>query len=328
MNANNSTNLSQATQLNRKSKSLLTRIRLDFNKNGMLTLIALPGILFFFIFAYLPIGGVIIAFKNYKVFDGIFGSKWQNPIYNNFIFLFTSDSLYRATRNTILLNLMFIVVGTVFAVVLAVILNEVKQVAFKRIIQSVTFLPFFMSWIVVSVMTYSLFSNSTGLINNTLVGLGFGRIDWYTTPIYWPFILTGVCIWKFAGFNTVIYLATITGIDVAYYEAAEIDGASARQKIFYITIPFLIPPIVILTLLSIGRIMNADFGMFYGIIGENALLYPTTDVLDTFIFRNLRKIGDIGMASAGGLYQSTISFILLLICNKFAQKVGDRISLF
>lgn len=310
-----------------KSNPVVSFIR-NIIENRALLLIALPGMSLLFIFCYMPLVGLLIAFKDFKFGPGIFGSPWQKPIFYNFEYLFKSEAIFRATRNTLLLNFMFILVGVVCAIIFAILLNEITHRSIKKITQSFSFLPYFMSWIVVSVFVYGIFSNETGALNHLLVKLGLERHNWYSSPEYWPFILLGINIWKFVGYNSVIYLATIAGIDPTYYEAAEIDGATRFQQAMRITLPMLIPTAIILVLLQLGKIMNADFGLFYGIIGENSMLYKTTDVLDTFIYRNLRKLGDIGMASAAGLYQSAISFIVLLVFNTLARKYEKGTSLF
>ncbi len=297
-------------------------------RDRSLLLLALPGSLLLFLFSYLPLIGILIAFKDFKFGAGIFGSAWQKPVYYNFIYLFTSSGTLRATLNTLSLNCVFILSGVLAAVTFALLLNEIVSVRYRKLVQSFSFLPYFMSWIVVGVFVYGIFSEQGGALNGLITAFGGKRVDWYTSPEYWPAILLGVTLWKFVGYNAVIYLATITGIDPTIFEAAQIDGASRMQQAMRITLPMLLPTMTILVLLQIGRIMNADFGMFYGIVGDNSLLYPTTDVLDTFIYRNLRKLGDIGMSSAAGLYQSVISFALLLVCNGLARKMQGASSLF
>ncbi len=297
-------------------------------KDRSLLLLALPGALLLFLFSYLPLAGILIAFKDFKFGTGIFGSAWQKPIYYNFIYLFTSSGTLRATVNTLTLNCVFILSGVLAAVTFALLLNEIISVRYRKLIQSFSFLPYFMSWIVVGVFVYGIFGEQGGALNGLIVSLGGKRIDWYTSAEYWPAILLGVTLWKFVGYNAVIYLATITGIDPTIFEAAQIDGAGRMQQAMRITIPMLLPTMTILVLLQVGRIMNADFGMFYGIVGDNSMLYPTTDVLDTFIYRNLRKLGDIGMSSAASLYQSVISFVLLLVCNGLARRMQGASSLF
>ena len=296
--------------------------------NRQIYLMALPGMVLLFLFNYLPMFGLIIAFKDYTFSQGILGSDWQSPILYNFTYLFSSPEVFRATRNTLLLNALFISVETLCAVILAIALSEMTCRRLRKGFQSMTFLPFFMSWIIVSVFVYGLFGNDTGLVNMILTSLGRERIAWYRHAQYWPWIMLLVFVWKSIGYSSIIYLATITGIDPSYYEAAKIDGASRWQSIRFISIPMLIPTLTILTLLKVGRIMNADFGMFYGIIGDNSLLFATTDVLDTFIYRNLRKLGDIGMSSAAGLYQSIIGFCTVLFCNHVARRYREEGSLF
>ena len=311
-----------------KSSNRFAVFAKELIKNRTLYLMALPGMLVLFFFNYLPLFGLVLAFKEFNFKDGIWGSPWQTPIFNNFRYLFESDGVIRATRNTIGLNLMFIIVGTIFAMMLAIALNEITHDLFKRLSQSFTFLPYFMSWIVVSVFIYGIFSTETGALNNILGNFGIGKIDWYTSPMYWPIILLFITIWKGVGYNSVIYLATLSGIDSSYYEAAKLDGASRWQLIRYISIPLMMPTAIILSLLALGRIMNADFGMFYGVIGDNSLLFSTTDVLDTFIYRNLRVLGDIGMASAASFYQSIIGFITVMVFNRLARSYDPDSSLF
>ena len=231
-------------------------------------------------------------------------------------------------RNTILLNALFIGVGLVFEVGFALMLNELRNKYFKRITQSLTFLPFFISWIVVGVFTYNLLNFENGAVNRLLEWFGFQSVDFYSEAGLWPLILTIAIRWKVTGYGTILYLAALTSIDNSYYEAASIDGASRWQQMRYISIPMLKPTIMILTLLAIGRIMNADFGMFYAMVGDASLLFPTTDVIDTLVYRSLRKSGDIGMASAAGFLQSVVAFVLILASNYAARKVDRDSAIF
>ncbi|WP_224724909.1 ABC transporter permease [Paenibacillus vietnamensis] len=297
-------------------------------KNRTLYLMAFPGILLFFLFNYLPMAGVIVAFKRYSFSTGLFGSPWAKPLLGNFQFFFSSDAFWRVTRNTLFLNFSFIFFGTLIALALSILLNEVRFLKVKKTIQSSILLPYFISWIVVGVFAYALFNFDYGLINQGLQLLGIAAKDWYNSYEAWPFIMTFVSIWKTAGYTSIIFLAVLAGIDATYYEAAEIDGAGKWSKIRHITIPHLMPTATILTLLAIGRIMYADFGMFYAIIGENSILYPSADVIDTYVYRTLRKLGDVGMSSAVGLYQSVIGFCLVLVSNKIARKYQDEGSIF
>jgi len=307
---------------------MITPFFKELYKNRSLYLFALPAMLLLFGFNYMPLFGLLIAFKNYTFDQGIFGSPWMDPFYHNFKFLFQSSQAFRALRNTLLLNGLFILGGIVTQVGFALMLNEIARRRFKKLAQSATFLPYFISWIVVGVFTYVLFNSEHGLLNGLLAGLGMQPIDWYSSPHLWPIILTLIACWKTIGYGSVVYLATLSGIDATYYEAAEIDGASRWQQIVKITLPLLRPTLIMLTLLALGRIMNADFGMFYAIIGDASLLYPTTDVIDTFVYRGLRVSGDIGMSSATGFIQSVLSFILVVGFNMIVRKMDRDSALF
>lgn len=309
---------------NKHFKNFIIEIRKNFSLYSMV----LPAVAALLLFSYFPMMGLIIAFKDFQFDKGIFGSDWVHPFYYNFKFLITSDAAFRAVRNTILLNLLFIVMGTIFEVGLALLLNEINNKAFKKITQSLTFLPYFVSWIVVGVFAYNFLSYDTGVINSLLERLGLERIDFFSQPGIWPILLLFFHRWKNTGYGSVVYLATITSIDSTYYEAAEIDGATKWQQTWHISIPLLMPTVIILTLLSIGRIMNADFGMFYALVGDNAQIYSTTDVIDTFVYRNLRVLGDIGMSSATGFFQSILSLVLVIGSNKLAGLYNKDAALF
>ncbi|MFC0330675.1 ABC transporter permease [Paenibacillus sepulcri] len=310
--------------LRKKSAGLIR----DLINNRALLLMFLPVAVLLFLFNYLPLAGLVIAFKNFDFSKGIFGSDWASPLFNNFDYLFSSSAAYRAIRNTILLNALFIAVGLVFEIGLALLLNEVRNKYFKRVTQSLTFLPFFISWIVVGVFVYNLLNYESGAVNRIIESLGFTPIDFYSEAGLWPFILTMTLRWKVTGYGTIIYLAALSGIDNSYYEAASIDGASRWQQTRYISIPMLKPTVIILTLLAVGRIMNADFGMFYAMIGDASLLFPTTDVIDTLVYRSLRKSGDIGMASAAGFVQSVVAFVLVIGSNYAARRVDKDSAIF
>lgn len=298
----------------------------EMTKNKYVYLLALPGILYFLIFCYAPMVGIIVAFKDFQIDKGIIGSAWNGL--QNFEFFFESGHAWRVTRNTILLNLMFIVTITFSQVTISIMLNEVKNKLFKRLSQSILFLPFFMSWIVVSVIVMGLLEADTGTINRILVSLGLDQVNWYSSPKLWPAILAVLNIWKWTGYGVVIFLATISGIDTEYYEAATIDGANKFQQITNITLPMLVPTIMILTLLSIGRIFFGDFGMIYGLIGDNAMLFSTTDVIDTYVYRALRQMSDFGMAGAVGFFQSVMGFVVVLVSNQLARKFRSDGALF
>lgn len=289
---------------------------------------AVPAIVLLLIFSYFPLMGLLIAFKDFKFDGGIFGSEWAKPLFYNFDFLFSSDSAIRAIRNTIGLNFLFIVLGVVFEAGLAILLNEIANKTVKKVTQSLTFLPYFVSWVVVGVFSYNMLNYDNGSVNTFLRGLGLEAVDWYSQTALWPLLLLLFNRWKLTGYGAVVYLATISGIDPSYYEAAQIDGASRWQQIKCITLPMLRPTIIILTLLQIGRIMNTDFGMFWSLVGDASQLYPTTDVIDTFVYRNLRVLGDIGMASATGFVQSVISLVLVIGSNLAVRRIDKDSALF
>lgn len=294
-----------------------------------LYLMALPAMALLFLFSYMPMGGLVIAFKNYDYAKGIYGSPWIQPLFKNFEILFVNNAAaFSAIRNTLVLNALFISVGTCFALALSLCFNEIRSNAYKRVTQSLSFLPHFISTVVIGVFVSGLLSYETGAINGLLSMLGFEKIAFYMEAQYWPIILLVVNLWRGAGYSAIVYLAAISGIDTAYYEAAEIDGVTGLQKIWYITLPMLRPTIIILLIMAIGRIMNADFGLFYNVTFDTPTLYPTVDVIDTYIYRALRRLGDIGISAATGFFQSVVSFALVLISNMVANKVEEGSALF
>lgn len=297
----------------------------DFQKNKELFLLSLLPLLIIFIFSYLPIFGIVVAFKDFRYDLGFWRSDWVG--FQNFKFLLTSQDAFRITRNTLLLNSLFIITLLITSIGFALMLNELKR-KYVKIYQTVFFFPYFLSWVVAAYVFLSLLDMDLGLVNNILKHFGIEPVLWYNEPSYWPLILIFINLWKSAGYFTIIYYTGIMSIDSEYYDAAAIDGATKFQQIRTITIPFLVPLIIILVLLQIGRIFYADFGLFYQIPRDSSILYPTTDVIDTYVFRSLRKTGDIGMASAAGLYQSVVGFILVLASNLFVRKINPENSLF
>ncbi len=291
-----------------------------------LLLMALPGVAVILVFCYLPMFGVILAFKDYNVIDGIIGSKWAGL--NNFKYLFSTSDAWRITYNTIYLNALFIVTGTAGGIFTAILMNEVRSRWAVKFYQSALFLPYFISWVIVSYFVYALLSYDMGMINKMLIGLGMEPVQWYNEAKLWPGILVIVNLWKGVGYGSLIYLAGIMGIDAELYEAAIIDGAGKWQQITRITLPLLSPLIITLTLMSIGRIFFADFGMFYNVTLDNGALFSTTNVIDTYVFRALRLSGDVGMASAAGFYQAFVGFVLVLISNLVVRKINPDRALF
>lgn len=295
-------------------------------RNPFLYIMAVPGLLFFLVFSYFPMYGLLIAFKEFDVSKGILRSSWVGL--KNFEYLFTSDQLYTVVRNTLFLNVLFIVFTTAVAVGIALFLNEVRNKYFKRISQSLIFLPYFMSWVVVGMLTDSLLGGQNPAINNWFHALNIPPVNWLYEPHLWPWILTVIRVWQGAGYLSIIYLATITGISDEVYEAARIDGASKAQIMTRITLPLLYPTISILSLLAIGKIFNGDFAMIYAIVGDNSILYSTTDVIDTYVFRSMRVLGDFGMSSAAGLLQSVMGFLFVIIANYVVKKMSKESALF
>ncbi|MCX7709332.1 MAG: ABC transporter permease subunit [Clostridia bacterium] len=287
---------------------------------------ALPGLLAIFIFSYLPMFGVIIAFKEYRVADGIIGSRWCG--FDNFKYLFSTRDAWNITYNTIFLNALFIITGTIGGIILALLVNEVKNKWLVKFYQSALFLPYFISWVIVSYFVYALLSFDMGIVNKILISMGIEPIQWYNEPGLWPAILVAVNLWKNVGYGCLIYLAGIMGIDGDLYEAATIDGANKMQQIIKITIPLLSPLIITLTLMSIGRIFFADFGLFFNVTFDTGTLYSTTNVIDTYVFRSLRFSGDVGMASAAGFYQAFVGFILVSLSNLVVKKINPDRALF
>ena len=308
----------------RKKGSILLR---ELYKNRTLFLMALPGILLLFLFNYMPMFGLIIAFKNLNFAKGFFRSDWYG--FKNFEFFLRTPYAFTITRNTILYNLVFIGVGTVFAVACALALHELRNRKLAKFYQSIMFLPYFLSWVVVSYLAFSFLSVDMGFINKQLLPLFHAQpIEWYGNTQYWPPILVFANLWKYTGYNSVIYLATIVGILPEYFEAATIDGATKLQQIRKITIPLISPVIVILVLLGIGRVFFADFGLFYQVPRNTGALFDVTNVIDTYVYRTLVNSGDIGMSSAAGLYQAVVGFILVLASNLIVRRVDPGKALF
>ncbi|TVR55991.1 MAG: sugar ABC transporter permease [Spirochaetaceae bacterium] len=296
--------------------------------NRTLYLMCAPAILLFFLINYLPLFGLILPFKEFSFSLGIVRSPWADPLFRNFEFFFRSGILWRITRNTLLYNLAFIVIGNAVAVTLAVMLNEVRSKTFVKVSQASFLLPYFMSWIVGGMLLQALLAYDFGVINGLLRRFGLDRIDWYGTPEAWPGILVIADNWREGGYRTVLYLAALAGISPELYEAAEVDGASRWKQIKAITTPLLMPIVTILSLLEVGRIMNADFGKFYALVGENSRLYPTADVIDTYVFRTLRSLGNVGMAAAPATIQSVIGFFLVILVNSYTRRKFPEGSLF
>lgn len=287
----------------------------------------LPGLGYLIVNNYMPLFGLSIAFKDINYRKGIWRSDWIG--FHNFEYLFKTSDAWLITRNTLLYNAAFIVLGTAVAIAIAILLNEIRNRFASRLYQSIIILPFLISIILVSYLVYAMLSMDTGFLNKTVLpALGLDPIDWYNEPKYWPFILTIVNLWKGAGYSCIVFLAAIIGIDPEYYEAAKLDGASKWMQIRKITIPMITPVIIMLTLLGIGRIFYSDFGLFYQVPMNSGALFSTTNVIDTYVFRGLMQLGDIGMSSAAGFYQSLVGFVLVLVSNYVVRTINKENALF
>ena len=295
-------------------------------RNWMLLAMLAPAVIYVLIFSYVPMTGIVLAFKKYQYAGGIYLSPWNGL--DNFKALLVAGKLGMVTRNTLLYNIAFIALGVVFEMGSAILLNEIGGKWFKKIAQSFMFLPYFISWVVVSAVMFNVFNYEKGVVNHILNVLGLEAFDLYNSPNAWPIVLIFLKVWKQTGYGSVVYLAAITGLDQEMFEAASIDGASAWQKIKYITIPSLVPTMVIMVLLAIGNIFRGDFGMFYQTVKSSALLQPVTDVIDTYVFRLLITNSDIGVSAAAGLYQSVLCFITITVCNKLVKKIDPDYSLY
>ncbi|MEW9701856.1 ABC transporter permease [Paenibacillus sp. SI8] len=317
------TNATIATNVKTKQKSRLQKAW----QYRSLIILALPGIIYLIINNYLPMAGIFIAFKDLNYTKGIWGSDWIG--FRNFEFLFATDEAYAIIRHTILYNLAFIVINTAVAILLALLLNEVKNRHFAKFYQSTLLLPYFVSMVIVGYLVFGFLNPELGYVNKIILEpLGVTGISWYDSPEYWPAILTIVNTWKSVGYLTVIYLAAIIGIDPEYYEAARIDGASKWKQMTTITIPLISPVIIIMTLLAIGNIFKADFGLFFQATMGSGSLKPTTDVLDTYVYNAILVTGDTGLASAAGLLQSVVGFVLVLSVNLIVRKISNENALF
>lgn len=286
-------------------------------KNRTLLCMLLPALLYVVIFSYIPMFGITIAFKDYNYNGGILGSPWCG--FKNFEYLKISGKLWALTRNTLLYNLAFIVFGIIFEVGFAVMLSEITKKTFKKVTQAFMFLPYFISWVVVSTIMLNIFGQN-GVLSNVLAHFGIEDFSIYQQIRQWPVIMVAIRIWKQTGYGTVVYLAAIAGLSQEMFEAASIDGASIWQKIRYITIPGLKPTIFIMFLLSVGNIFRGDFGMFYQLVGNNQLLLETSDVIDTFVYRSLITSPNIGMSAAAGFYQSVLCFVTIVSVNWLVKR--------
>ncbi|MBB6735927.1 ABC transporter permease [Cohnella zeiphila] len=309
----------------RTEKRTFGRRRGRFKRNAGLFGLSLPGVLYLLVFAYVPMFGIVIAFKNYRYDKGILGSEWIGL--KNFEFLFASDNAWRITRNTVLYNLSFIVIGTAVGLALAILMSRLGR-HWVKVHQTVLFLPYFVSWVVAGYIALAFLDNSAGFLNRALESVGLPGRNWYFEKAPWPYVLVVAHEWKSIGFGTLIYFAGIMGINQDYYEAARIDGATGFQMARKITIPLLMPLVTIMLILSVGNMFRGDFGLHYFVPNDSSFAIPTTDIIDTYVFRALRELGDFGMSSAAGFYQSTVGFVLVLLANYAVRKFNEDNALF
>lgn len=287
---------------------------------------ALPGLVYLFINNYMPLPGLILAFKKYSTRKGIWGSDWIGL--NNFKYLFTTQDAWIITRNTIGYNLVFIVLNVLCAVTIAIILSELRT-KLKKVYQSSILLPHFLSTVIISYLVYAFLSAEHGFLNATILPIfGAGAVSWYNEPKYWPFILVLVQTWRSIGYSCIIYLATILSIDRGIFEAAVIDGATKWQQITRITLPLLKPTIIMIILLAIGRIFYSDFGLFYQVPQRSGILLGVTQTIDTYVYRGLLERNDMPMATAAGVYQSFVGFVLVMSANLAVRKIDSESALF
>jgi putative aldouronate transport system permease protein len=302
-------------------------LRKELSRSRTLILMCVPAILFFLVFFYAPMPGAYIAFTDFRYNQGIFGSRFVGL--ENFRFLIISGKLWQLTRNTILYNLAFIFLGNAVQIFVAVLLNEVRVRWFKKVTQTIMFLPYFISAVLVGFLSFSLLNFDYGFVPNLFKAMGLAPPKFYSNPAVWPFIIVLVNLWQTTGYGSIVYFASIMGIDPAIYEAAQIDGAHALQRIRYIILPSLRPTIVVLILFSIGGILKGNFGLFYNLVGNgNPILQPTTDIIETFVYRSLMNQFNFSSSAAAGLYQSAVGFAIVMAANWVVKRLESDYALF
>lgn len=299
---------------------------ITFKKFLPIYLMALPGLAYLIINNYVPMAGLVVAFKNFSAKRGIWGSAWAGL--KNFQYLFGTSDAWVITRNTIGYNILFIVIGTTMSVTIAILLSEIRGRKKSKFYQSVILLPYLVSWVIISYLVFGFLSAETGFINNSILGsMGLDPVSWYNEPKFWPVIIVLVYLWQGMGYHSIVYFASVVGIDRGYYEAAEIEGASHWQKIRHITLPLIRPTIITMVLLAVGKIFYSDFGLFYQVPMNSGAVYSTTSVIDTYVYKGLLEQGNIGMSAAAGLYQSLVGFVVVILANLAVRKI-DKDSAF
>ncbi len=298
----------------------------ELKRNRELYLMCVPGLVVLIMFCYIPFAGTWMAFTDFNVVDGIFGSKFVGL--DNFKFFFSSHSMgWKVIYNTLFINFFGIILGLIVPISIAIFFNEIRSKIFKKLTQSFMFFPYFLSWVVVGAIIYGFFSSDVGVVNHMLRQFGLQPVKWYAEPKYWKAIIIFSSMWKWSGYSSIIYMASIANFDASLYEAAEVDGANKLQRILKLTIPMLKPTAVVLTLMSIGRIFYGDFGMIYGIVGNNPVLMDAVTVIDTYVYQTMRTMG-FSYSTAIGLFQSLMGLILVTLANKAAKRMNEGEGLF
>ena len=321
------TTIARSAPRQKQKGKRMSNLLYDLRKNPLLLIMLLPSLFFFLIFSYLPMVGIYYAFTRYDFSGGLFGSPFVGL--ENFRFLFFSGTALNITFNTIFYNIIFIFGGNTAQAAVAILLSKIAGRYFRKVSQTIMFLPYFISYVIVGTFAYNILNYDTGFINNILTSMGMERYDFYNTAWIWRILIPVFHFWKNIGYGSVIYLAAIMGISEEYYEAASIDGAGIMQQIYYITVPCLKPTFVILLLLAIGNILRGQFDLFFQLTGRNGLLFSTTETLDTYVFRSLRfNTGSIGMGTAAGLYQSFVGMFIVFMANWGVRRLEPDMSLF
>lgn len=298
----------------------------ELHINRSLYLMTIPAFLFLIVFNYVPLYGIQIAFRNFNVVDGISHSPFIGL--KNFTFFFKSDFFLSITFNTLFLNFLFISFGLIMQVTTAILINEIFNMRLKKVFQTTMFFPYFISWVIITALVTALLSEKFGVVNQLLRSMNMPTVVWFNEPKLWPAILTISSVWKGLGYGVVIYLAKIASIDAEIYESSRIDGANKFREIFHITLPMLVPTIILLLLIAIGGMFRGDFGMIYSLVGDNGLLLSTTEVIDTYVYRAMRANSQYGMAAAVGLYQSVMGLVLVLLSNYLVKRFDNSMAIF
>jgi putative aldouronate transport system permease protein len=298
----------------------------ELRQNSSLILMALPGLAVVFVVSYMPMPGIILAFKDYKVIKGVWGSDWVGL--RNFQFLFSSGIAWEIIRNTLVLNTLFIIAAQVCSLTMSVLLNEVYHTYLAKIYQSILFFPHFVSWVLVGFFTFAFLNSDTGYVNAVLKSIGIDPVNWYGSPQYWIPILMFLSVWKGLGYFTIIYLAGMLNINPEYYEAARIDGANKLQEIRHISLPLVRPLVIINVLLAVGRIFFANFDFIYNVTRDSSMLMPTVNVIDTFVYRSLASVGNFNLAAAAGFFQAVMGLLLILLANWVVRRFDRDQALF